>query len=289
MKIFQKIASVALIMLGSVGVSWASSSVSLDSPPTSIRIAQQNGIELLEHFKTETGLDGWLVKNKTGYNIWFSDESGYVFVGAYLDPAGNNLTAKYLDEKAPKIDYKPILDRVTYVSTHPNNPSERPVYVFYEPHCGFCSAFHAAAEPYINMGAEVRWIPVAFLKPKSQPGTPSSYELVAKIMNSSDPNAIISAHERSKALTGGRSGLAEGDEPTPEIFAMTEKNSRVMNELGFTGTPAVVFTDENGDIQLIKGFPKMAQLPDVFGMPRMDSTDGRLGRFGSNPAAYPVK
>lgn len=270
-------------------VNATASAASLENPPTSIRIAAQNGIELMEHFETETGLDGWLVKNRTGYNIWFSDEVGYVFVGAYLDPAGNNLTAKYLDEKAPKPDYEGMLSEVEYVSTQPDNPSERPVYVFYEPHCGFCSAFHAAAEPYVNMGAEVRWIPVAFLKPKSAPGKPSSYELVSKMMNSSDPLAIIDAHEKSKALTGGRAGLSEGSQPTAEIFALAEKNSKIMNELGFTGTPAVVYTDTRGKIQLVKGFPKMEQLPAIFGMERMDSGDGRLARFGAEPTSFPVK
>jgi thiol:disulfide interchange protein DsbG len=261
----------------------------LDNMPTSIKIAQQNGIKVIKHFTVDSGLDGWLVKNKKGYNIWFSDKVGYVFVGAYLDPAGNNLTAKYLEELAPKPDYNGTLARSTYVSTSPDSPSKRPMYVFYEPHCGYCSAFHAAVQPYIDNGAEVRWIPVAFLRPQAKDGKPSSYELVAKILKSSDPLAIIDAHENSKSTNGGAGGLLEGTPADAEIFKIAEENSSVMNELGFSGTPAIAYVDAKGETKLIKGFPKLAQLPTLFGMTRLDSSDGRLGRFEANPVKYPVK
>jgi len=265
------------------------SSATFDNPPTSIKVAQQNGIELIKHFKVDSGLDGWLVKNRKGYNIWYSDEAGYVFVGAYLDPAGNNLTAKYLDELAPKPDFKGILSRATYVSTTPNATSKRPMYVFYEPHCGFCSAFHAAIKPYVEAGAEIRWVPVAFLRPQAKGGVPSSYELLAKILKSSEPLTIIDAHEDSKSANGGAGGLTTGVQPDSEVFKTAEINSSVMNELGFSGTPAVAYVDEKGSVKLVKGFPKMGQLATMLGMKRMDSADGRLGRFGAEPAKYPAK
>lgn len=275
--------------LAALGFSFASSAADINNPPTSIQVAQKNGIELLKHFNTDMGLDGWLVKNRSGYNIWYSNDIGYVFVGALLDPAGSNLTARYLEQLAPKPEYDKMLDRLEYVSTQPEASSERPVYVFYEPHCGFCSAFHAAAKPYIDNGAEVRWVPVAFLRPQAQGGKPSSYELVSKILNSSDPLAIIDAHEKSKAITGGASGLTEGMAPNAKTFEVTEKNNAVMKELGFSGTPAVVYFDEKGKVKLKKGFPAMAELPGIFGMKRMDSSDGRLSRFQALPSQYPAK
>lgn len=260
---------------------------SFSSMPPSIKTAEQNGIKVIEQFKAENGLDAWLVKNRSGYNVWYSDDKGYVHVGALLDPNGNNLTARYLDEKAPKPNYMSLLDDLTVVSTQPDNPSKRPVFVFYEPHCGFCSAFHAAAKPYVDAGAEVRWVPVAFLR--SPDGMPTSHELIAKIMGSDNPNEVIEQHEYEKALSAGQRGLAQGSKPDSSTYAVTEKNSEIMNELGFSGTPAIAFVDGSGNVQLIKGFPEMSQLPNIFGMERMDSADRRLSRFKAQPTQYPVK
>ncbi len=271
------------------GVSGAASAYTLDNPPASIKKAEQNGIKLIEQFDAANGWDGWLVKNRSGYNIWYSDDAGYVFVGALLDPNGNNLTAGYLDKKAPKPDYKALLESATYISTQPDKPSTHPVYVFYEPHCGYCSAFHAAAAPYVKNGADVRWVPVAFLRRDSAPGTPSSMELVAKILKSSDPLAVIEAHEHAKAISGGRQGLSEGAAPDASVNEIANKNSVIMNEMGFQGTPAIAYIDENGEVKIKKGIPSMAELATIMEMDRMDSADGRLGNFGAKPNLYPVK
>lgn len=279
---------IKLIYVAAAMSVFASSAADLSNPPTSIKLAQQNGIELLEHFKTPNDMDGWLVKNKSGYNIWYSDEIGYVYVGAFLDPAGTNLTAKYLKEKAPKTDYSAILDRLTTINTTVE-PTDNPVFVFYEPHCGYCSAVHAAIKPYVDRGAEVRWIPVAFLKAQSSPGVPSSFELIAGMLKSDDPLQVLEQHEALKAAAGGRGGLTSGLAPDAEVFRAAEVNSQVMKELGFGGTPALVYFDETGELNKSKGFPAMPDLPKIFRMERQDSSDGRLARFQANPTAYPVK
>lgn len=108
-------------------------------------------------------------------------------------------------------------------------------------------------------------------------------------MYSSNPNSIIEEHKKIKAASGGQRGLAQGATTNEIIYTLTEKNSQIMNELGFTGTPAVAFVDGSGNVQLIKGFPEMRQLPSIFGMERMDSSDSRLNSFGAQPEQFPVK
>ena len=272
--------AMAWAMAFSVGVNAA-------EKPVTIQTAEKNGIKVLEQFPTPNNMTGWLVKNKSGYNVWYSDKEGYVFVGAFISPTGENLTATYLDQKAPKPDVKGMIESTTYVSTHPDKPSAKPVYVFYEPHCGFCSMFHAAAEPYIAAGAEVRWVPVAFLAPQGSPGKPSSAEMVAAILSGADQNAVIEKHESMKAATG--KGMSVGGQVTPEVIATIQHNGQVMNDLGITGTPAMVYVDEKGVYQVVKGFPTLDKMPDLFHMKRMDSSDSRLGRFGADPASYPAK
>lgn len=276
---------------GSAVVAPASESSASDiaDMPSQIKVAQQNGIEIIKHFEIDNGYKVWIVKNRTNYNAWYSDESGYVFVGAYLDPAGTNLTAKYLEEYAPKDTQTALLESSEYISTVKEGEvaKSKPVYVFYEPHCGYCSAFHAAAQPYIDAGADVRWIPLAFLK--SKPGDATSYELLARIMDSPDPLAELDKHEEIKAANGGRGGLTKTVEPDADLFRMSEKNSTIFAEVGFSGTPAVAYVNDSGRIELIKGMPQMRDLPGMFGMERMDSDDRRLTQFRALPSVYPAK
>lgn len=260
-----------------------------DEMPTQIKVAQQNGIEIIKSFKIDNGYTVWVVKNRTNFNVWYSDEAGYVFVGAYLDPAGKNLTAEYLKDHAPKDAQTALLESSEYIGTIKEGEvaQSKPVYVFYEPHCGYCSAFHAAAQPYIEAGADVRWIPLAFLR--SQPGEATSYELLARIMDAPDPLAELDKLEAIKAKNGGRGGFAKTVEPDTELFRMTEKNSSIFAEVGFTGTPAVAYVTDSGRIELVKGMPSMRDLPEIFGMPRMDSSDRRLSQFKALPSVYPAK
>ncbi len=272
-----------------VSVKSESGALDIADMPSQIKIAQQNGIEIIKHFEIDNGYKVWIVKNRTNYNAWYSDESGYVFVGAYLDPAGTNLTAQYLEEYAPKDTQTALLESSEYISTVKEGEvaKSKPVYVFYEPHCGYCSAFHAAAQPYIDAGAEVRWIPLAFLK--SKPGDATSYELLARIMDAPDPLAELNKHEKIKAENGGRGGLTKTVEPDADLFRMSEKNSSIFADVGFSGTPAVAYVNDGGRIELIKGMPQMSDLPGIFGMKRMDSSDRRLSQFRALPSVYPAK
>lgn len=257
--------------------------------PTQIKVAQQNGIEIIKNFKIDNGYTVWIVKNRSNYNAWYSDESGYVFVGAYLDPAGKNLTAQYLEQYAPKDTQTALIETAEYIGTVKEGEvaKSKPVYVFYEPHCGYCSAFHAAAQPYIDAGADVRWIPLAFLK--NPPGDATSYEILSRIMDAPDPLAELDKHEAMKAANGGRGGLTKTVDPDADLFRMSEKNSTVFSELGFTGTPALAYVNDAGRIELVKGMPQMRDLPGIFGMERMDSDDRRLTRFRALPTVYPAK
>ena len=132
----------------------------------------------------------------------------------------------------------------------------------------------------------MRWVPLSFLRVKE--GMPSGYEILGRILKSDDPLAELDKHEQLKAQSGGRAGLPEGLKPDASIFKVTEKNGQIFRQLGFQGTPAIAYIKDNGRVELIKGIPKMSELPGLFGMDRQDSSDGRLMRIGAQPSMYPV-
>jgi len=267
-------------------------SASLENPPEAIKVAQMNGIELIERFDTPLEYDGWVVKNKRDYNIWYSNKAGYVFVGALLDPEGVNLTAKFYSEKVPKKDFKSILDGLTVIKANPEANSDMPIYVFYEPFCGFCSVIHVQLQNYIDRGADVRWVPVAFLRKqqhKSKDGIATSEELVARMLGSANPLEVMLGHEADKEKQGGRGGLTVGVKPTAELYAKMKFNSEVMRDFGFTGTPATFYIDKDGDLKKLRGAKLLDKWPSLFGLKRMDSADKRLKSFNAKPLDYPVK
>jgi thiol:disulfide interchange protein DsbG len=266
-------------------------SASLENPPEAIKIAQMNGIELIERFDTPLEYDGWVVKNKRDYNIWYSNKAGYVFVGALLDPEGINLTAQFYSEKVPKKDHNAIFDGLTVIKANPDANSDMPIYVFYEPFCGYCSVIHVQLQSYIDRGADVRWVPVAFLRKqqhKAKDGIATSEELVARMLGSANPLEVMLAHESDKEKQGGRGGLTVGVKPTEDLYAKMRFNSEVMRDFGFTGTPATFYIDKDGELKKLRGAKLLDKWSDLFGLKRMDSDDKRLSGF-SKPLDYPVK
>lgn len=256
--------------------------------PTVLQQAvEKQGVTVLKQFDAGNGITGFVVEQKDQFQIFYSDASGNTFGGPMYADNGVNLTAAHYQQHVPRINVRELLEETRYISTQPNKPSERPVYVFYEPYCGYCSSFYAAAEPYVRAGAEVRWIPVAFLVPQSAPGKPSSMELFAEIIHSPTPLDALHRYEMFRAGAKSRQPL-KGFQPNGLDIDIARDNQRIMNRLGFKGTPAVIYFGEDGRAIPVKGFPRMEQLPTVFGMKRMDSNDPRLRRYGAQPGNYPA-
>ena len=79
---------------------------------------------------------------------------------------------------------------------------------------------------------------------------------------------LLGAKDRAAALKGNESGKAPAKEAktvTPEQRSMLDKNHQLMSSVGASGTPAILYLDETGMMQMHPGAPQAEQLIELFG------------------------
>ncbi|MDX1669234.1 MAG: hypothetical protein R3194_07450, partial [Limnobacter sp.] len=60
---------------------------------------------------------------------------------------------------------------------------------------------------------------------------------------------------------------------------LTLQNNETMRSLGYSGTPAILFVDANGNAGEARGMPKLQQLAEILGKPYIPTDDPQLKRF----------
>jgi thiol:disulfide interchange protein DsbG len=146
----------------------------------------------------------------------------------------------------------------------------RTVYVFTDPNCPYCNKFWADARPWVDSGKVVlRHVLVGVL-------TPTSRGKAAALLADRNPAQALLTYERnhaaqnSKTLATGRprplgdDGLNPLAMIPPAIDAQLEANERLMTALGIVATPAMVWQDGAGMMQVRTGAPDSA-LPTILG------------------------
>lgn len=131
----------------------------------------------------------------------------------------------------------------------------RIVYVITDPGCQWCHRFWEASRPWVQAGkVQVRHVLVGIVRPDSA-------RKAATILNAQDPAAAIEQNE----LAFRRGGIF----PAPEVDAAVQRaldgNLQLMRELGFRGTPALVYRNASGDVEKLAGFPREDRLRSLMG------------------------
>lgn len=146
----------------------------------------------------------------------------------------------------------------------------RTVYVFTDPNCPYCNKFWADARPWVDAGkVQLRHVIVGIL-------TPTSPGKAAALLTSKNPAATLGAYERgqmaatAKALASGRprplgdEGIAPLAIIPPAIQAQLDANEQIMAALALRATPAVVWRDARGALQMRTGVPEQT-LAEIMG------------------------
>lgn len=279
------IASAFLLAMTGLKSHAAEDTVNPAELPNIIKVASESrGWEVLKKFKTESEMTGWIVNINGRRQVAYTDAKGYLVLGELVTPDGRSLNMQYLDEHRGEIDFDAILSRATVLdisSSKTKLQDKKPVYVFYEPFCQFCSAIYAAMKPYIDAGHPVKIIPVGFLSDGSR-GQPKSVDLLNTIMSSPDPRDVLAKHE-NKTLD------VKFSTPAPAEFVQKiDENLKIMQELEIMGTPALIVPQDDS-YRVIRNMVGMAELAQIFQAERMDSDDPRLTQYGAEPSKYPVK
>lgn len=130
----------------------------------------------------------------------------------------------------------------------------RVVYAISDPNCPWCHKFWEAARPYVDSGkVQLRHILVGIIRADSA-------AKAAAVLEASNPAAMLEKNERSFSTGGVVAAKAVSVNSKRTLTA----NLQLMEQLGFTGTPAIIFKRPDGSLGKVNGFPQ-GRLAEVMG------------------------
>jgi thiol:disulfide interchange protein DsbG len=247
--------------------------------PKALSMPLQNGMKIEKSFPAASGLTGWVLspEDKKGGQpsiVYTTADGNLLIAGLLVDASGANLSQQYSDAQLPKTDLSAALaklEKSTYVVEGAKNPKQI-VYAFSDPNCPFCNLMWKAVRPYEAEGLQMRWVQVAFLRPDSA-------GKAAALLEAKDKDAAMMSNETNFDFQHEEGGI-KPVEVSPTVKAQLAANAALMQEMGFTGTPAMVYKDaKTGQVVSKPGMPHPSELGSDFGLPSVPVTDPMLARF----------
>ena len=201
------------------------------------------------------------------------------FIQAVLVGAALLSTAAFCEDQpktqyASKPEYRALfLDlEKAEVITEGAKDAKSVLYVFFDPNCYYCNLTWKALQPYEKAGLQVRWVPVAYQKP-------SSVGRAAAIMEAPDRAAALRENEVNYDRAHFDGGIKPVDKPQAQLIAQLQANMELMRKFGVPATPLLVWKDNNGNVQIKPGVPRLSQLPGITGLPEQEVVDPELAKF----------
>ncbi|WP_240493624.1 thiol:disulfide interchange protein DsbG [Pandoraea sp. ISTKB] len=226
--------------------------------PAILQALEREGVTALQPF--DTG-----VKDLSG----FAGLAGQQPMAVYLLPDGNGIVgtrigadAKPLDvERVTKLIEKPLGDAVwsKLSSSHwvqdGKKDAPRIVYTFSDPNCPYCNRFWESARPWVDAGkVQLRHVLVGVIKA-------DSVTKAAAIFGAPNPSAALTQNEQ-KFKQGG---IKPARDVTKAVAQKLEANQMLMAELGFRGTPGIVYRNDRGVVERANGMPPPDALTTILG------------------------
>lgn len=226
--------------------------------PPILGTIERQGIQIVGEMDVPGGLRAFAAKaGAQPLAIYVTPDNQHVVVGTLVDEYGQDIAADQLKKllEAPiQAEGWQKLERSTWIRDGKDD-APRIVYTFTDPNCPYCNKFWHAARPWVDAGkVQLRHVLVGVIRQDS-PGKAA---------------AILEAETPEEALTRNEMQHAEGGiSPLPSINSETsaklESNANLMTELGFGGTPAIIYKNDEGAIATMSGLPQDGALETVLG------------------------
>lgn len=226
--------------------------------PAPIKGLEKLGFDVVSEFDAPGGLRGFagVVGGQQPAAAYLTPDGKHVVVGSLFDAQGNDvgrdlLTAKVAGPMTTKIWSQ--LENSAWVGDGKAD-APRVIYTFSDANCPYCHRFWDAARPWVDAGkVQLRHIMVGVIREDS-PGK------AAAIIGAKDPSAALLENEHGFDRGGIKPVAISAD-----VGRKLEANQALMVELGFQGTPGILFKDAEGNVQRRSGMPQGNDLELMFG------------------------
>jgi thiol:disulfide interchange protein DsbG len=248
----------ALLLLATVGCSQAQETGDDPARPAVLETIEARGFEVLGEFDAPGDLRGFAgLAGQQPMAAYVTPDGEYLLVGTLINAAGEDVGQPYLQ----KLVAEPMSQRIwekledSHWVADGSDEAPRVVYAFSDANCPYCHRFWEAARPWVESGkVQLRHVMVGVIREDSA-------NKAAAILGAKSPSDMLARNEHAFA-----SGGIEGNPTVPaDIRRKLDANQLLMLELGFQGTPGIIFRDGDGVVQRRSGMPTTADLPVVLG------------------------
>ncbi len=241
--------------------------------PEPLRALKKQGLTIVGTFPSPGGLTAWAgYMGQQPVALYATPDGKHVIAGTLLDAEGRDVNHGVLEKTVGSSMTDRVWGQLQRSRWIPDGSDKaaRTVYVFTDPNCPYCNKFWSDARPWVDAGkVQLRHVMVGIL-------TPTSLGKAAALLAAKDPTAALVAYERghtvatAKWLASGRprplgdQGIKPLSPIPPAVQAQLDANAKIMADLGMRATPAVVWRDAAGTVQMRTGVPDQA-LADIMG------------------------
>lgn len=236
----------------------APASISNEARPAVLHSIEQQGLEIMGEFSVPGGLRGFAAADgATPVALYVTQDGEHAIVGTMVNSKGEDVSAEALQRLVALPVSQKIwtqLERSHWVLDGKAD-APRVVYAFTDPNCPYCHRFWEASRRWVESGkVQIRHVLVGVIRADSA-------NKAAAILTAKSPAQALTLHEQRQA-DGGIEGL---EKIAPDVQAQLDQNAQLMEQLGFRGTPGILFRDDAGVVQSRGGVPAPEDMRTVLG------------------------
>lgn len=247
--------TLGLLALATVACAETTSDQALPAP---IQALQERGIQIVDTFEAPGGLTGYAaIMGRRPVAVYLTQDGQHAILGTMIDSNGelaNQATLQRLVAEPMSKRVWAQLENSTWVASG-DPDAARVVYEFDDPNCPYCHVFWKNARPWVEAGkVQIRHVIVGII-------SESSPNKAATILAADHPGQIF-ANNQKLFEQGGVKPMA--DIPA-EIRQQLAANLQLMEQLGFRGTPGIIYRDDQGNVQFTAGVPPAGVMAEILG------------------------
>ncbi len=260
----------AALLMGLAGCSQAQSPKAPDAAkpaaaakageyPDVLKGIQKHGFEVVGEFDAPGGLRGFagVVGGQQPAAAYVTPDGKHVLVGSLFDATGEDVSAAPLEKLAAKPMSEKMWNKLDASAWVRDGRADAPrvVYTFSDANCPYCHRFWEAARPWVDSGkVQLRHIMVGVIREDS----PAK---AAAILTAPNPSAALLENEHHF----DKGGIKPVAKLSPDVANKLDANQELMIEMGFQGTPGILFKDDKGMLQRRSGMPQGQDMDLVMG------------------------